>query len=143
MKSHARLVPVVVLAGIIAVAEPRSAVAQVADTAEIGAVTALTTALSAGDAGVLTGRVTVRPRRTVTPPTVDGLLDDAVWGNAARITEFVQRQPIDGAPATEDTEVYVAYDDVNLYLAFHAKYDNPQAMRTTTTTGSTSSSTTR
>ena len=86
-------------------------------------------ALPAGDAGVLAGRVTVRPRRTVTPPTVDGLLDDAVWGNAARITEFVQRQPIDGAPATEDTDVYIAYDDTNLYLAFHAKYDDPQAMR--------------
>ncbi len=85
--------------------------------------------LPAGDAGVLTGRVSVRPRRTVTPPTVDGLLDDAVWGNAARITEFVQRQPIDGAPATEDTDVYVAYDDDNLYLAFHAKYANPNAMR--------------
>ncbi len=83
----------------------------------------------AGDAGVLTGRVTVRPRRTTTPPTVDGLLDDAVWSNAARITEFVQRQPIDGAPASEDTDVYVAYDDTNLYLAFHAKYEDPGSMR--------------
>ncbi len=83
----------------------------------------------AGNAGVLTGRVTVRPRRTTTPPTVDGLLDDAVWSNAARITEFVQRQPIDGAAASEDTDVYVAYDDANLYLAFHAKYEDPGAMR--------------
>ena len=83
----------------------------------------------AGDAGVLAGRVTVRPRRTPTPPTVDGLLDDAVWGDAARITEFVQREPQDGAPATEDTDVYVAYDDANLYLAFHAKYENPDMMR--------------
>ncbi len=83
----------------------------------------------AGDAGVLTGRVTVRPRRTPTPPTVDGLLDDAVWGNAARITRFVQREPQDGAPATEDTDIYMAYDDANLYLAFHAKYENPDMMR--------------
>ena len=89
----------------------------------------LAMAAPAGDAGVLTGRVTVRPRRTTTPPTVDGLLDDAVWGNAARITEFVQREPLDGAPATEDTDVYVAYDDSNLYLAFHAKYENPRMMR--------------
>ena len=48
----------------------------------------------AGDAGVLAGRVTVRPRRTANPPTVDGLLDDAVWGNAARISRFVQREPL-------------------------------------------------
>ena len=83
----------------------------------------------AGDAGVLTGRATVRPRRTTTPPTVDGLLDDAVWSNAARITEFVQREPVDGAPASEDTDVFVAYDDTSLYLAFHAKYDDPGSMR--------------
>ena len=82
-----------------------------------------------GDAGVLTGRVTVRPRRTTTPPTVDGLLDDAVWSGAARITEFVQREPVDGAPATEDTDVYLAYDDTNLYLAFHARYEEPGIMR--------------
>ena len=87
------------------------------------------TAAPAGDAGVLTGRVTVRPRRTTTPPTVDGLLDDAVWSNAARITEFVQREPQDGAPATEDTDVYLAYDESNLYLAFHAKYEEPRIMR--------------
>ena len=83
----------------------------------------------AGDAGVLAGRVTVRPRRTTTPPTVDGLLDDAVWSNAARITEFVQREPVDGAPASEDTDVFVAYDDTHLYLAFHAKYENPEILR--------------
>ena len=89
----------------------------------------LATAAPAGDAGVLTGRVTVRPRRTTTPPAVDGLLDDAVWSNAARITEFVQREPLDGAPATEDTDVYLAYDESNLYLAFHAKYGNTNIMR--------------
>ena len=71
----------------------------------------------------------MRPRRTTAPPTVDGLLDDAVWSNAARITEFVQREPLDGAPATEDTDVFLAYDESNLYLAFHAKYEDPRIMR--------------
>ena len=103
--------------------------ATAAGAAAAGAVTGLAPVTPAGDAGVLAGRVTVRPRRTTTPPTVDGLLDDAVWGDAARITEFVQREPQDGAPATEDTDVYVAYDDANLYLAFHAKYENPDMMR--------------
>ena len=98
-------------------------------TAAPGGAVARTTAPPAGDAGALAGRVTVRPRRTVTPPTVDGLLDDAVWSNAARITEFVQREPLDGAPATEDTDVFLAYDESNLYLAFHAKYEDPRIMR--------------
>ena len=82
-----------------------------------------------GNAGVLAGRVTARPVRTQTPPDVDGRLDDAVWQDAARITEFVQSQPLDGAPATEDTDIFVAYDNSNIYLAFHAKYDDPGIMR--------------
>ena len=84
---------------------------------------------AAGNAGALAGRVTVRPTRTETPPNVDGRLDDLVWQDATRITEFVQRQPMDGAPATEDTEVYLAYDSSHIYLAFHVKYQNPAIMR--------------
>ena len=86
-------------------------------------------AAMAGNAGALAGRVTVRPVRTQTPPNVDGRIDDAVWRNAARITDFVQRQPTDGAPATEATDVYVAYDSSNIYLAFHAHYSDPSMMR--------------
>ena len=86
-------------------------------------------AAMAGNAGALAGRVTVRPVRTQTPPNIDGRIDDAVWRNAARITDFVQRQPTDGAPATEATDVYVAYDSSNIYLAFHAHYSDPSMMR--------------
>ena len=82
-----------------------------------------------GEAGALTGRVNVRPTRTATPPSVDGRLDDAVWQSAARITDFVQREPLDGAPASEDTDVYIAYDSSNIYLAFHAHYEDPSIMR--------------
>ena len=56
------------------------------------------------DAGFVTGRPTVRPTRTDTPPVIDGRLDDEVWRSAALITEFVQQAPLDGAPATEETE---------------------------------------
>ena len=84
---------------------------------------------SAGEAGALTGRVNVEPLRTQTPPSIDGRLDDAVWQNAARITEFVQRQPLDGAPATERTEVFIAYDSSNIYLGFYAHYEDPGIMR--------------
>ena len=84
---------------------------------------------AAGNAGALAGRVTVRPVRTRTPPDVDGRLDDAVWRDAARITGFVQQRPLDGAPATEETDVYLAYDNSNIYLAVHAKYQDPGIMR--------------
>ena len=79
--------------------------------------------------GLVPGRPRVTPTRTDTPPVIDGVLDDAIWANAAHLTEFTQQAPLDGAPATEATDVYVAYDSENLYFAFHAHYENPEIMR--------------
>ena len=81
------------------------------------------------DGGLIPGRPTVRPTRTDTAPEIDGRLDDEVWRTAALITEFTQQSPLDGAPATEETEVYVAYDSENIYLAFYAHYEDPSIMR--------------
>ena len=67
--------------------------------------------------------------RTAAPPVVDGRLDDAVWRDAALITEFIQTNPIEGAAPTEATEVRIAYDADYLYFAFYAHYDNPREMR--------------
>ncbi len=83
----------------------------------------------ASEAGVLTGRPTVRPPRIQQAPAIDGRLDDAAWRSAAAITEFVQRRPLDGAPATEATEVYLAYDSANIYIGVYAHYSDPSMMR--------------
>ena len=83
----------------------------------------------AASAGILTGRPSVTAMRAAAPPTVDGRLDDAIWQTAAVITEFVQRSPVEGAPATEDTEVYVAFDSTHLYFGMHAHYSNPGVVR--------------
>ena len=79
--------------------------------------------------GILTGRPNVTAVRTAQAPQIDGNLDDAVWQRATRITEFVQQSPLDGAPATENTEVYVAYDDTHLYFGLYAHYSQPSMMR--------------
>ena len=83
----------------------------------------------ASGAGILTGRPSVRPERTTTAPRIDGTLDDPVWERATRIADFVQQRPLDGAPATEDTEVYIAYDNDNLYFGVHAHYSDPGLIR--------------
>ena len=80
-------------------------------------------------AGILAGRPSVEPVRTSDPPSIDGRLDDAVWGRAARITEFVQQQPLDGEPATEETDLYIAYDTQNLYFGVHVHYSDPVLIR--------------
>src|SRR5690349_13915680 len=79
--------------------------------------------------GLRPGRPRVSPTRTDTPPSIDGVLDDPVWQTAARITEFTQQQPLDGARATEETEVWVAYDRDHLYFGFYAHYIDTSIMR--------------
>ena len=51
------------------------------------------------------------------PVVVDGNFDEAVWHDAPAIGAFVQREPLEGAPPTFATEVRVAYDVTNLYVA--------------------------
>jgi hypothetical protein len=79
--------------------------------------------------GALAGRPTVSITRASDPPNIDGRLDDAAWRTAARITEFVQQRPLEGAPATEQTEVYIAYDSQNLYVGVYARYSDPGLIR--------------
>ena len=84
---------------------------------------------TAGSAGALASRPIVTATRTDGPPRIDGLLDDAIWRNATRLTEFVQIRPIEGAAATEETEVWIAFDSRNIYFAMHAQYTDPSIAR--------------
>jgi len=61
-------------------------------------------------------------------PAIDGATDEAVWQRAAVIREFTQQEPVEGAPATERTEVWVLYDQDNLYLAVHAFDSQPEGI---------------
>ena len=68
---------------------------------------------------------------TSRPPRIDGRLDDTVWSSITPITGFVQTSPVEGAPATERTDVWIAYDRDHLYVAFHAHYSDPGIVRAT------------
>ena len=57
---------------------------------------------------------------------LDGRLDEAFWREAMPITDFRQREPLEGVAATERTEVRVAWDAERLYigvLAFDSEPD--------------------
>ena len=49
-------------------------------------------------------------------PSIDGILDEPFWSDIPPVTGFQQRDPVDGAPATERTEVRIAYTPTALYL---------------------------
>ena len=48
--------------------------------------------------------------------TLDGSLDEAVWQRAQVATDFVQIEPDNGKPATEQTELRIAFDSQAIYL---------------------------
>ena len=54
--------------------------------------------------------------RTDAAILLDGRLDEPAWQTASPATGFVQSEPAEGKPATENTEVRVLYDDRNLYI---------------------------
>ena len=58
----------------------------------------------------------VQAIRIAIPPSLDGSVDEDVWRSVAPATGFVQQNPDEGAPATERTEVRIAFDDRNLYF---------------------------
>ena len=49
-------------------------------------------------------------------PRIDGRLDEAVWQTAQPLTDFVQRDPAEGAPSTERTEIRILTDGEALYI---------------------------
>jgi hypothetical protein len=54
--------------------------------------------------------------RTTGRIVVDGHLDEPDWQRAQPATDFTQRDPDEGKPATERTEIRVLYDDDALYV---------------------------
>ncbi len=63
------------------------------------------------------GRATVRAIRLADGITLDGVLDEPVYGTEQAITGFVQLMPDEGAPATERTEAWIMFDDTNVYVS--------------------------
>lgn len=74
------------------------------------------------------GRTTVRAVRVLTPMTVDGRLDETAYRDVRPISGFVQMEPRAGDPATERTDVWLLYDDRNLYVTFKAWESEPSRL---------------
>ena len=79
----------------------------------------------------LIGRPVVTIRRTEVAPSIDGRLNDPVWRTAARVTDFFQRpgRAVEGAPASEETEIFIAYDSQHIYIGIYAHYADPGIIR--------------
>jgi hypothetical protein len=69
----------------------------------------------------------VRAVRTEDVIAIDGRLDEQAWRNPA-VDGFTQNDPQDGAPSTEKTHVWVAYDDEALYVAAFCFDSEPEGI---------------
>ncbi len=94
--------------------------------------------LIAAVALVLTSFAFAAPR-TIQIPRIDTppLLSDfenmqpigRVAGEMVKVTGFIAREPADGAQPTQNTDVYLAYDQHNLYAAFVCWDNDPDKIR--------------
>ncbi len=73
------------------------------------------------------GNATVRATRIATPIEIDGNLDEALYRDVPAIGDFVQVLPEDGAPATERTEAWIAFDDENIYVGGRVWESHPES----------------
>jgi len=64
-------------------------------------------------------------------PIIDGKIDEEQWKSAAVFKDFYQTSPGDNIAPSKPTEVYVMYDEKNLYVAFKC-WDEKDKIRATT-----------
>lgn len=62
------------------------------------------------------------------PPKLADFLNGTPREAEAVVTDFIQMDPTDGAPATEKTTAYLSFDDKNLYVGWICK-DDPAQIR--------------
>ncbi len=58
----------------------------------------------------------VKAVRLTEPISLDGKLTEKVWKDENAVTEFIQRDPVEGAKATEMTVIDVGFDDEAIYI---------------------------
>jgi len=62
------------------------------------------------------------------PIVIDGILDESGWTLAPAAADFTQKEPREGQPATEPTEVRLLYDDENLYIGVYCFDSSPEGL---------------
>ena len=84
-----------------------------------GSILAAVAALMVGglpaDAAMTTSRV-AKAAAVEEAPRIDGIVDDDIWQRADVISDFIQREPVEGNRASEKSEVRILYDSRTIYI---------------------------
>ena len=73
------------------------------------------------------GRASLRAVRLTEPLRLDGQLDESLYSSPS-ISDFIQVEPRSGSPATEKTEVWISFDDDNVYVSFRNWESQPDML---------------
>lgn len=65
--------------------------------------------------------------KTSSAPVIDGRVNDTIWASAAVVDKFLQREPNNGEPLTEKTEVFILIDSDNIYFGIKC-YQDPETI---------------
>jgi hypothetical protein len=90
----------------------------------VSAVAAVALSLSPSDAAQAPTRV-AEATAVEEAPRIDGLVDDEVWTRADVISNFIQKEPVEGNEASEKTEVRILYDSQTIYVGVICFDDDP------------------
>ena len=74
------------------------------------------------------GRATIRATPVSTPLGIDGQLDEPLYSSVTPVSDFIQVEPNDGSPATQKTELWVSFDETNVYVSFRVWESQPDRM---------------
>lgn len=63
---------------------------------------------------------------TKTPPVIDGLITDECWNLVDWSSDFIQSQPEENKPPTQQTAIKIIYDNTNIYFFIRAFDTEPE-----------------
>ena len=72
------------------------------------------------------GAVTIRAVRIPEAVKIDGRLDESYYREIPSFGDFIQQDPVEGAPSTEKTEAWIFFDDANIYVSVRCWDSHPE-----------------
>jgi hypothetical protein len=68
----------------------------------------------------------IRATKLPEPIRIDGRLDESFYESVRSIGDFIQMEPVEGQPATEQSEVWIFYDRDNVYVSARLWDSHPE-----------------
>ncbi len=60
---------------------------------------------------------------------LDGKVDEEFWENATYVSDFLMTEPVEGGQPSERTEIRIAYDEKNIYIAAIMYDSDPSSIK--------------